>query len=259
MIVYRYVFILLVLAVSISAQTPQKIEQELIKLYAKVSDNSSYKSNSDIELLEKANNDFKAKMLKYTKIASTLKHSFKDLDKEISISTSKDGKFRIYSWDLENDGTAQSYDILYQFKDNKGKIHSESANLSEGDFGAFVSDIFQVKLEKATIYLARFTAILGTSLNYQQIQGFKIGVKSLNKKVKIFKTTSGLQNSIGFEYDFFSVVDRPERPIKLIVFDEKTNTVKIPVVIKKDENDYGTVTDKFISYKFNGTYFVKVN
>jgi hypothetical protein len=75
----------------------------------------------------------------------------------------------------------------------------------------------------------------------------------------LIKTASGLTDSLGFSYNFFSVVERRERPVKLISFDKKTNTLKIPVVIEDKEFSNGRVTNRFISYRFNGTYFVKVS
>jgi hypothetical protein len=62
-----------------------------------------------------------------------------------------------------------------------------------------------------------------------------------------------LKNSISFEYDFFSVVDRPERPIQLIKYDQTKKTIYIPVVFEN-----GKVTDKYITYKFTGEYFEKI-
>jgi len=74
----------------------------------------------------------------------------------------------------------------------------------------------------------------------------------LNQSVKLIKTAEGINYYIGFEYDFFSVVDRPERPVKLIKYDKSKKIIYIPVVY-----DDGTVTKKFIQYKFNGKYFEK--
>ena len=72
------------------------------------------------------------------------------------------------------------------------------------------------------------------------------------------RTPSGLTNDISFAYDFFSVVDRPERPIKLFTFNETRKEFKFPIVIEDEEAPQGRVTDKFITYRFDGTYFVKV-
>jgi hypothetical protein len=252
---------LLVFALSAFGQTNEKIEQELVGHIKNILEWSNYTNRSGENLSEKLfkeNEIFKKKLSKYTKRLSTLKYKFPRLAEDINISTSEDGKFRIYSWDTETGGTIHRFENVYQYKGKNGKVYSKSYELSEMEPGGFYTDIFQVKTKKETIYLARFSAILMTSLSYQSIDLFKIENKSLNDKIKLFKTKMGLQNYIGFEYNFFSVVDRPERPIKLILFDKKTKTLEIPVVIEDEKFPNGRVTNKFISYRFNGKYFVKV-
>ena len=61
---------LLAFTFSVFAQSPSEIEQNLVSLYGKVNENSAYKSDTDYDLLEKANEHFKTKLLNYTKIAS---------------------------------------------------------------------------------------------------------------------------------------------------------------------------------------------
>ncbi len=250
-------FILLVLSISTFAQTPQNIEQELIKLYAKVDDNAGYKSNNDSDLLEKANDDFKAKMLKYTKTASTLKYKFGELQKEITIKTSEEGKFRAYSWDRLDGGTMHFFETVYQFQAKDGKVYSQAVKTEEGNAGGFVNDIFSIETKLGNIYLVCSYAIGSTQDRYEGVGLLKIDGNNLNDKVKLFKTKSGLTNSIGFSYNFFSVLDKKRDNDDLILYDKKTKVLKIPVVIEDKEFGNGRVTDKFISYKFNGTYFVK--
>lgn len=129
--------------------------------------------------------------------------------------------------------------------------------LQEGDAGAFVSDIFDVDTKNGKVYLARLSSISSNVDAYQSINLFKIEGNSLNDKIKLIKIKSGLTNTLGFGYDFFSVVDRKERPIKLIFYDKATKTIKIPVVIVDKDFRSGKVTGKFINYKFDGTYFLK--
>jgi hypothetical protein len=57
---------------------------------------------------------------------------------------------------------------------------------------------------------------------------------------------------LGFSFDFFSVVDRAERPVKLIDYNAIEKTISIPVVWEN-----GKVTSKLIVYKFTGEYFEK--
>ena len=259
---FKHKFVLLVIVVfsaSAFGQTSEAIEKELVGLYGKINENSAYSSNSDGELLEKSNEEFKQKLLNHTKIASTLKHKFSELEKEISITTSKDGKFRVYSWDRMDGGTMHFFETVYQFQGADGRVYSKSNDLEEGDSGSFVYEIFEVEAKTEKVYLVCSTSILSTSDAYQSVNLFEIENNSLNSNIKLIKTKTKLNNSLGFEYDFFSVVDRKERPIKLILFDKKTKTISIPVVIDDTKFQYGKVTNKFISYKFNGTYFVKVN
>jgi len=59
-----------------------------------------------------------------------------------------------------------------------------------------------------------------------------------------------MSSSISFEFDFYSVVDHPERPLKLIKYDEQKKMIYIPVIAKN-----GAVTELFTRYQHNGKYF----
>ena len=256
---YNFALLIIVgLSVSAFGQTPEIIEKELIGLYGKINDNSAYSGDSDSDLLEKANEDFKRKILQHTKSAPTLKYKFTELEKEISIVTSEDGRLRVYSWDRLDGGTMHFYETVYQYQGADGKVYSNSRNLEEGDSDSFVNDVFTVDSKSGKIYLVCTTSIGSTQDSFQNLRLFKVTGNALNDAVKLIKTNSGLTDSIGFGYNFFSVVERPERPIKLFTFDKKTNTFKFPVVIGDAKFPNGRVTGKFISYKFNGTNFVKV-
>ncbi len=256
-------FTLFVLAFSISifAQTPNKIEQELVRNIKELQKYSNYGSNYDEEKLLKANNVFEKNLLKYTKIASTLSYKFSVLSKLMLNATSVDGKFRIYSWDTETGGTMHEYSRVYQYLGADGKVYSKAPDTTaeEGGVGSFVYAIYTVDSTNGKIYIVCSTFIGSTQDHYQSADLYKIDGNSLKDKVKLIKTASGLTDTLNFEYNFFSVVDRKERPIKLILFDKKTNILKIPVVIENEKFPNGQVTNKFISYKFNGTNFVKVN
>ncbi|CAN5459513.1 hypothetical protein BH10ACI1_BH10ACI1_24770 [soil metagenome] len=257
-------FILFVFSLPSFGQSVENIEQELIGHIKNIREWSNYTNNYQAELaekLDKENKTFKKKLLKYANRKATLKYDFKTLGEYMNVATSKDGKFRIYSWDEENGGTMRDYAVVYQYQGANGKVYSridKEAETDGGNIGAFVYNIYSVKTKAGKVYVVCSTFIGGNSDHYGSANLYKIKGSKLIDTIKLFKTKSGLQNSIGFEYNFFSVVDRPERPIKLVLFNEKKQTVKIPVVIKKDENDYGTVTNKFINYRFNGTYFVKL-
>ena len=263
---YFITFILLALALPAFGQTNAEIEQELVVHIKNIQKWSNYGSDSGKEPLAEENELFKKKLLDYTKNASTLNYQFSELKKYLSgLTTSEDGKLRIYSWDTETGGTLHFFDNVFQYQGNDGKVYSKSNIWDEADAGAtgdnrdtgaFVTDIFDIDTKNGKVYLADFTAVFSTALGYEFIDLFRIEGNSLNDKIKLIKTKSGLTNSLGFEYSFGSVKDSKE-PINLILYDKKTKTIKIPVVIKDKKFSDGRVTDKFINYKFDGTYFLK--
>lgn len=255
------IIILLNFSAQSFAQTPQQIEQELVKNIKELQKYSSYGSNYNDEKLSKANEVFENNLLKYTKIDSTLSYKFPLLNKMMMNATSEDGKFRIYSWDTETGGTMHDYSRVYQYQGADGKVYSRTEEKAEEDGGAgsFVYEIYTVDSKDGKIYIVCSNFIGSTQDHYQSADLFKIDGNLLKDKVKLIKTASGLTDTLNFEYNFFSVVDRKERPIKLILFDKNTNTLKIPIVINDNKFPNGRVTNKFISYKFNGTNFVKVS
>lgn len=253
------VFFLALLAVPALAQTPQAVERELINHVKAIKKYARENTADAATKLDSENDALKAKLVKYGRLASTLKYPFPELKKQIFIATSKDGMFRIYSWDTETGGTMHFYENVFQYMGANSRVFSKAAVLDDGDSGGFFSDVFQVATKNGTVYLGRMTATLSTINSYEDISLFRISGARLDDRVRLIKTKAGLQNRIGFEYSFFSVSDRKERPIKLIRFDERTKTIKIPVVIADKASDGpGRVTNRFINYRFNGTYFVNV-
>ncbi len=228
------VLILFVFAFSAFAQSNAKIEQELVGAINDVKKYSNYGDNFDSDKLSEANDVFEEKLLKYTKIPATLQYKFSELGKLMFNATSDDGKFRIYSWDTESGGTMHDFSRVYQYQGADGKVYSKTDEVTEeegGGVGSFVTDIFTVDSKTGKIYVVCATFIASTKDISQSANLYKITGNKLVDKVKLIKTKSGLTDSLSFGYDFFSVVDRPERPLRLILYDKKTKQLKIPVVI----------------------------
>ncbi len=255
--------ILFICSLSAFAQSNAQIEKELVAALKDIKKSSFNESNNDGERLSQANDVFVEKLLKYTKIPATLQYKFTQLNKLIFIATSDDGKFRIYSWDTETGGTMRDFSRVYQFQGADGKVYSKTDEVNEeeegGGAGSFVTDIFTVDSKDGKIYIVCSTLIASTKDIYQSANLYKIKDDTLIDKVKLFKTKSGVSDSLSFEYDFFSVVGHKERPIRLILYDKKKNWLKIPLIINDKKFPLGRVTNKFINYKFDGTYFIKVN
>jgi hypothetical protein len=243
------------------AQTPQEIERELVANINEVQKYSDYGSNYDEEKLTNANKIFEEHLLRYTKIPATLNYKFPQLNKLITIATSADGRIRIYSWDTETGGTMHEYSRVYQFRGADGRVYSKTEDNSamDGGAGSFVYAIYSVDAKEGKVYIVCSTFIGSTNDHYQSANLFRIERNELKDKIKLIKTKSGMTDTISFEYNFFSVVNREERPVRLILFENKTNTLKIPVVVNTEEYPNGKVTKKFIDYRFDGKYFVRVN
>ncbi len=180
---------------------------------------------------------------------STLNYPFEKLQKEnaLKMVTSADKKLRVYSWDNNSGGTMRFFNQMYQFNANGNIMVNES--LASNDSQAYFSKIYTVQNKNnESIYLVISNSILSSKYSVQHINAYKIDSKNL-QNAAVFKTKTNTLDKISVEYDFFSVVDRPERPVELITFEN--NTLKIALV-----DDKQNVTSKNLIYEWNGDVFV---
>lgn len=228
-----------------------KVDKELATLYSNVF--PFYNNNNDS--LNYYSTLFTSKFSNFIKNnPSTLNYQFKSLtdSNACNIVTSSDGLFRIYSWNTWLGGTMRDFNNIFQFKSNN-KVRTVNLYDNKDDFGTYFKDIFTLKANGKTYYLTVSSGSESTKEAYETISIYTISKDTLNDKVKLIKTKTGLNNSISFEYDFFSVADRPERPIRLIKYNTQNKIIYIPIILEN-----GKVTDRYILYQFNGQYFEKV-
>ncbi|HEV8283176.1 MAG TPA: hypothetical protein VGQ09_02635 [Chitinophagaceae bacterium] len=228
--------------------TPQKIERELIQTSSKIF--PFYYGNQDS--LEFYSSAFTKKIIGYiNKYPSTLAYPFQTIiDSNVcNITTSPDGLFRIYSWDTWLGGSMRFFNNIFQYKSGN-TVYSKTFDLEEDYPSVFFSKIYTLKANNKTYYLAIGNGIYSNKDAGQSIKVFTIQNNRLNDTIKLIKTKSGLVNSIDLEFDFFSVADRPERPVKLIKYDANKKIIYIPIVYED-----GKVTGRFILYQFKGQYF----
>lgn len=241
------------------AQSPAAIEKLLLQQLDEVSKNGSYAGEYNAEKLDAANRQVKDLLMRNGRSLAILKYAFPKLKEKMYVATSADGKRRIYSWDLEDGGTMHDFANVFQYQGKSGKVYVWADASGDEGGGPFYTQIFQLPTRNGPIYLASSTFIASSSLNGQTLKAFRIDREKLDRQAKVIKTSSGITDNVGFAYDFFSVVDRPERPVELFSFDAAKKEFRFPVVIEDDKTPQGRVTDKFITYRFNGKYFVKVN
>ena len=180
---------------------------------------------------------------------STLNYPFEKLQKEnaLKMATSADKKLRVYSWDNNSGGTMRFFNQIYQF-DANGNI-TVNASFASNDSQAYFSKIYTVQNKNnESIYLVISNSILSSKYSVQHTNAYKIGTENL-QSVAVFKTKTNTLDKISVEYDFFSVVDRPERPVELITLEN--NILKIALV-----DDKQNVTSKNLIYEWNGDVFV---
>jgi hypothetical protein len=240
------------------AQSPQKIEEELLKPFKQIDYWAFHKDDDQsinrYDSIVAANTAFRTSLLAYTStVRGTFTYDFKELEKEgLIIKTSEDGLFRIYSWDSWTGGTAHQFEAIFQYK-VANKVVSKLAVYEDGDMGRWYSNIYDLKVDNKTYYIGLYHEIYSSKDSYQGVKLFCIENNKLNESVRLFKTTTGIRNELGFEYNFLSVAHRPERPVKLIYYDKDDGQLHLAIVLED-----GTVTKRFITYQFTGKYFERL-
>jgi hypothetical protein len=234
----------------VSAQKDKLLqkEQELIRIHKKLTDARS----GEFDSLNYYSDLFTEKLQDLlSKDKKTLNYSFKALTEAhiCYVETSKDGLFRIYSWDSQLGGTMHFFNVIYQYRNGK-TIKTQSIKLEEGDPAWYCSDLFSLKTKKTTYYLAVINGIYSSKDVSQSIKAFELSSMGVNDSVLLMKTPEGLKNSLDLAYDFFSVYERPERPIPVITYYQKKKIITVSTT-----NDKGEIVPGSKSYLFNGTYF----
>ncbi|HZX58159.1 MAG TPA: hypothetical protein VFE54_05520 [Mucilaginibacter sp.] len=212
-----------------------------------------YAEKHDDEHLGEASDLFAKKLKNYVeKFPATISYPFYQLKKEpVTILTSADGLFRIYSWDDETGGTMRYFDNIFQYKIAGRAEIIAAINKPEGESGSMYQELYTFKANGKTYYLATTLEIGSTIIYVNGIQVFSIEGGKLNPDTKIIRTKSGLHSTIDYEYNPTLTAD--EKISSYIHFDHDTQSIYIPIVLEK-----GKLTNKYILYKFTGQYFERV-
>lgn len=251
-----FFFLVLLCPVVSYSQGVEFIENDLYNTLKRI-DSFAYLSfkteETAFDSLINENKILKEKLVDYasknTAMFTYLFTKLKDFDFYKAISPDK--KFCIYSWNLKTGGSMQFYENIFVYE-QYGKIYTRVSLKEEGTPGGFYTDIFQLTDELNTFYIGNEHRILSGRDCYQAVHIFDFEKEKFDEAFKKIKTKSGLTNTLGFSYNFFSVSNRKERPVKLISYNSKTNTIAIPVV-----NSQGKVSSKKIFYTYDGDYFVR--
>lgn len=241
-------------------QAPQQIEADLLKAFKRI--NYWYgRQNADpltaSDSLDKANDIFAARLKAVAdKYPSSIGWPFASLQKNyVTIKTSADGLFRIYSWDTQAGGTMHLFENVFQYKSGNRAASTikKSGGSNDSEDWPWYKKLYTLKALNNTYYLATFLHIGSTKDMTEGVRVFSMHGGKLNVDTKIIKTKSGLHSQLSYDYDFRSIVDIPYEKRPTVTFDNQTKTIHLPLV-----NSKGMVTKGEIVYKFNGQYFEKV-
>jgi hypothetical protein len=224
--------------------------QKIIHWYADLDHNTNA-----YDSLTVANNQFEKLLLKHTSNPQTMRYDFKSLRKNgLQVSSSEDGKFRIYSWDTWNGGTMHFFRNIFQYESDQ-KVYSKIiGDNSEMDPQTFYYQINDVVSQDKKYYLAQNTAVYSSALTSHSIKVFSIDGGQLNSNAQLIKTKTGIRNQLGYEIDLSAKSNRDNEIRNYdIEYDAKKKIISIPLIL----DDY-KVTDKKIRYQFTGKYFEKI-
>lgn len=251
-------FLFLIATHSLFGQNIATIEKQLNTAFQKIdywsSEGRSLESSSDS--LYAANTKFEKLLLKYTSSnPQTLSHHFNSLRKNrLTIATSEDGKFRIYSWDTWTGGTMHFFKNVYQYKTGD-QVHSKTiAPDAEGDPKSFYYQINDIVSQNKKYYLTQSTSIFSTGLSAHYVKIFSIEDGQLNDAAQLIKTQTGIRNQLQYEVDLTASANRNNEIRNYnIEYDKKNKIISIPLIL----DDY-KITSKKIRYQFKGKYFEKI-
>jgi hypothetical protein len=236
-------------------QKLSEIEKNLNAVFQKI--NPDDRNNTkDYDSLDIANTKFEKLLLQYTASnPETLYYDFKTLQKNgLIVTTSEDGKFRIYSWDTWTGGTMHYFRNVFQYEGNK-KVYSEATETeTEGDAQSYYDQINDIISQNIKYYITQNKAILSSGLSYHTVKIFSIDDGKLNHNAKLIKTQSGIKNQLGYEVDITASSNRDNEIENYnIEYDPKNKIISIPLILENSK-----ITDKKIRYQFKGKYFEKI-
>jgi len=258
----------LLFALSVCAQAPTEVERQILAKLETISATGTYSGDYREDDNSSANSELSGLLLKQGHRLDVLRYGFPKLKDKMGVATSKDGKLRIYSWDTETGGTMHEHSSVIQYQGASGKVHtwtydppadeSEDAPVASGiGTGGYYMRILQVDSTKRPIYLAISLSIGCGQCHGQSVEAVQIDGDSVIRDARIIKTASGLTNSIDFAYAP-ATIPKSLSEDSLVRFNVAEKSFSIPVVIEDEEAGNGRVTTRTITYRFNGTHFVKV-
>lgn len=251
-------FFCCLLSATLFGQTPKQIETDLFKSFKKIDYWNEQKGKdtamAGLDSLEMSNEVFGKKLQRYTnKYPSTINYKYSRFaNSGLTINTSADGNFAIYSWDTQTGGTMHYFANVLQWK--SGQKTASILDTASGESQRYVycyDDLFTLNANNHVYYIALYYGIFSGKDRGEGVRIFSIENGKLTD-AKIIKTHSGLHNKLYYSYNLFSIPNKVKDAD--IRYDVGSKTISLAEVADKN----GTVTNRRTIYKFTGQYFEKV-
>jgi hypothetical protein len=161
-------FLTLLLTFSLHSQTTKEIDKQLTSAFGKIEYWNALDDQKDgiskYDSLNTALENFEHQLLHFTNtVPQTLDYPFDSLGKNgVTIVTSEDGLFRIYSWYQYNGGTMHVYKNLFQYRNAKGTFAyiSDTTSAAETmDAGCSYRQTNKIVSQNKTYYVALNIAV----------------------------------------------------------------------------------------------------
>jgi hypothetical protein len=236
---------------NLSAQRPKKIKEDLLQSFREIDCWDAQKSTDSTgevyDSLARANEIFSKKLKYYAEMFPfTIAENF-PID---GLScTSSDGLLKIYSWDSHTGDTQHTFKSVIQYKTGEKTI----ALMDTSRGGYNYRKLYRLTVGNKTYYLATYYGIVSLYTRGEGIRIFTIENGRLTDKVKLIKTKSGTTDQLYYSYDQHLTNSGIMSEVTL-AYDPKAKTITFPIVA---QNMW--ITDNYITYKFTGQYFERVN
>lgn len=252
---FPLVFVAYSLVVSFTAIRDRSVdvEKKLLGLFKNLHNLIKSDAYERDEKMERLNKKLFDKILYSTShYPETINFSFHKIrEKCVQILDSEDSNVRLYSWDTYLGGTMGVYGNIVQYK-SEDTVFSEPLSNSfifSNYDNFFCKSIFTFDTLGNTYYLIVKTSKYSSKDAAESVTAYTIEKGKLIK-VKLFRSKKGIAHTVNLYYNFYSVVNRKERPIRLIKFNKKRKVLSLPIINKND-----SVTKKYTHTAFNGQFF----
>jgi hypothetical protein len=249
------------LSSSVFGQKMAALDQGLLAKFHRIDYWLSYDSQDSTvdkyDSLDKANIAFRKALLQVTNTyPASMSYDFPLLrdSARVRITTAKDGKLRIYSWNTLTGGSMLIFDNIIQYKTVKGVHSSPQPGLAEDGEVGWCTGLYPLKAGNKTYYLILERSITCGVCRVESAKAYTIGSNALIGPIKIFKTEAKLENQISLEFREFDRGTTTWFLPHVIHYNSAKHELSLPT--GTDEMN-GMPNDQLVTYHWTGAYFSK--